>query len=170
MMARLDSKGREKAVPPPSTSHTGTQAKMHSHWSCHRQPCCPHIWAKALASPCCSPAFTFRCANLLSPSLLSSPSKPQSRYVFARKGTETLQATKADFCFVWFLLLCAQGCWKIKLDIKSPKLFEEEKGLSACQAGFRGAGGGEPAKKLLLSILKNGIIKWNRQDMYIMHK
>ena len=25
-MARLDTKGRGKAVPPPSTSHTGTQA------------------------------------------------------------------------------------------------------------------------------------------------
>lgn len=33
-----------------------------------------------------------------------------------------------------------------------------------------GEWGEEPAKKLLLSILKNGIIKWNRQDMYIMRK
>lgn len=33
-----------------------------------------------------------------------------------------------------------------------------------------GEWGEEPAKKLPLSILKNGIIKWNRQDMYIMRK
>lgn len=114
------------------------------------------------------PSASCRLAHLAPPPPLSAPSKPRGRHGFARRGTETLEATEADFCFVWFVL-CAQGCRKTKLDMKSPELFEEEKGLGACRAGFGGAGE-KPAKKLLLSILKNGIIKWNRRDTYIMHK
>lgn len=66
-----------------------------------RQLRCPHTWAEASASPpvaqpCLSDA-------LISRHLLSSPSKPQNHYVFARKGTGTLQATEADlFSFFFF--------------------------------------------------------------------
>lgn len=72
MMAGLCTKHGGEAVLPPPTSpcghqHAGWQVNTHSHRPCRRQ-LCPHIWAKALASPRCSPALTFRRADLSSPS------------------------------------------------------------------------------------------------------
>lgn len=93
--------------------------------------------------PGAAAAWSCTLADLASPFLLSAPSKPRGRHVFARKRTETLEATEADCCFVWFVL-CAQGCWKTKLDMKSPELFEEEKGLGACRAGLGERGESQP--------------------------
>lgn len=132
--SQLEKENRESFCPLSSNSSPFLRELVSSLgvWQSH--------WGKALPSPHYSPMLTLRCANLSSPSFLSSPGKPQSHYTSAREGTGPLQATETDLCFVWFPLH-AQGCWKTKLDTKSPKLFEEEKGLSACQAAFGGVGG-----------------------------